>query len=212
MAATGVPSADFGHCSAIPDAVAALWNLRRGTRRAQHSPRYYSANSGRPDSTSSHVWPRTHLLLGKGSGDATCPSKRDTQHMQLESRTSPLEGSGTSTCLPDLLMCTPALRPGGGGPGPPRAPPPLEHAGPGPTGPTECHIWRTEHPTATTTPPAGVGRTPARSPRGRTMPRTTTTPDVIPHSVLPTVLDYCIPTARGETATSAIPYTCTRPS
>ena len=30
------------------------------------------------------------------------------------------------------------------------------------------------------------------------MPRTTTTPDAIPHSVLPTVLDYCIPTARGE--------------
>ena len=29
------------------------------------------------------------------------------------------------------------------------------------------HIWRTVHPTATTTPPAGVGRTPARSPRGQ---------------------------------------------
>ena len=32
-------------------------------------------------------------------------------------------------------------------------------------GPTECHIRRTEHPTATTTPPAGVGKTPARSPQ-----------------------------------------------
>ena len=30
------------------------------------------------------------------------------------------------------------------------------------------------------------------------MPRTTATPDAIPHSVLPTLLDCCIPTARGE--------------
>jgi len=29
------------------------------------------------------------------------------------------------------------------------------------------HIWRTVHPTATITPSAGVGRTPARSPRGQ---------------------------------------------
>ena len=32
VAVTGVPSANSGHCSAIPDAVAALWNLRRRTR------------------------------------------------------------------------------------------------------------------------------------------------------------------------------------
>ena len=75
VAVTGVPSANSGHCSAIPVAVAALWDLRRGTRRARHSSRHYSANSGCPDSTSSHVWPRTHLLLGKGSGDATCPPR-----------------------------------------------------------------------------------------------------------------------------------------
>jgi hypothetical protein len=48
--------------------------------------------------------------------------------------------------------------------------------------------------------------------RSRTMPRTTTTPDALPHSALPTVLDCCIPSARGETTTSAIPCTCTRPS
>src|SRR6185503_15371931 len=52
----------------------------------------------------------------------------------------------------------------------------------------------------------------AISARSRTMPRTTTTPDAIAHSVLPTVLDCCIPAARGETTTSAIPCTCTRPS
>ena len=45
---------------------------------------YYSTNSGRPDSTSSHVWSRTRLLLRKGSGDATYPSKRDAQHTQPE--------------------------------------------------------------------------------------------------------------------------------
>ena len=88
---------------------------------------YYSANSGRPDSTSSHVWLRAHLLLGRGSGVATSPSKRDAHHSQPESRISPLEGSGTSTCLPDLLVCTSALRPGG--PEPPRGLPSLKYAG-----------------------------------------------------------------------------------
>ena len=37
------------------------------------------------------------------------------------------------------------------------------------------------------------------------MARTTTTPDAIPHSVLPTVLDYRIPATRGKMTTSAIP-------
>src|SRR6185503_4485905 len=80
VAVTGVPSANSGHCSAIPDAVAALWNLRRRTRRTRHSSHYYSANSGCPDSTSPRVWPRTRPLLEKGSGVATCPPKRDAQH------------------------------------------------------------------------------------------------------------------------------------
>ena len=75
--------------------------MRDETRSVLFS--YYSANSGRPDSTSSHVWPRTTLLLGKGSGDATCPSRRDAQHLQLVSRTCPFEGSGTSTQPSDLL-------------------------------------------------------------------------------------------------------------
>jgi hypothetical protein len=86
-----------------PRRCGALWDLRRGTQRARHYSPHYSTNSGRPDSTSSHVWPRTHLLLRKGSGDAACPSKRDAQHTQPESRTSPLEGFGTSTQPSDLL-------------------------------------------------------------------------------------------------------------
>jgi len=64
---------------------------------------YYSAIYGRSDSTSSHEWTRTHLLVGKGSGDATCSSRRDAQHTQPEFRTYPLEGSGTSTRPSDLL-------------------------------------------------------------------------------------------------------------
>src|SRR6185437_8970841 len=35
----GVPSADSGHLSAIPDAVAAPRDLRRGTRQARYCPR-----------------------------------------------------------------------------------------------------------------------------------------------------------------------------
>src|SRR6185312_2497445 len=63
---------------------------------------------------------RTRLPLGKGSGDVTCPSGRSAHHTRSESRTSPSsQRSGTSTCPLDLLVCTPALRPGG--PGPSRA-------------------------------------------------------------------------------------------
>src|SRR6185503_20182864 len=68
---TGVPSTDSGHHSAIPDAVAAPWDLRRGTRQARYCSR-------RPSGPASH--------REGGSGDVTCP--------------------------PDLLVCTPALRPG----------------------------------------------------------------------------------------------------
>ena len=46
---TGVPSADSGHRSAIPDAIAGLWNLRRGTRQARHCSRYYAADTDHPD-------------------------------------------------------------------------------------------------------------------------------------------------------------------
>src|SRR6185312_2232013 len=63
---------------------------------------------------------RTRLPLGEGSGDVTCPSGRGAHHTRSESRTSPSsQRSGTSTCPPGLLVCTPALRPGG--PGPSRA-------------------------------------------------------------------------------------------
>ena len=72
---TGVPSADSGHHSAIPDAVAAPWDLRRGTRQARYCSR-------RPSGPASH--------RKGGFGDVMCP--------------------------PDLLVCTPALRPGGPGP------------------------------------------------------------------------------------------------
>src|SRR6185437_5989763 len=37
---------------------------------------------------------RTHLPLGKGSDDVTCPSERGTQHARARPRTSPLWGPG----------------------------------------------------------------------------------------------------------------------
>jgi len=45
--------------------------------------------------------------------------------------------------------------------------------------------------------------------RPRTIPRTTATPDAIPHSVLPTVFDHCTPAIRGKTTTSLFPCVCT---
>ena len=36
------------------------------------------------------------------------------------------------------------------------------------------------------------------SARPRTIPRTTATPDAMPHSVLPTVFDHCTPVIRGK--------------
>ena len=45
----------------------------------------------------------------------------------------------------------------------------------------------------------------------RTISRTTATPDAMPHSVLPTVFDYCSPAIRGRTTTFTLPYSCTPP-
>src|SRR6185436_18224636 len=47
---TGVPSADFGHRSTIPKAVAILWDMRRKTRWARHCSRSCSADTDHPDS------------------------------------------------------------------------------------------------------------------------------------------------------------------
>src|SRR6185436_7953769 len=47
---TGLPSADSGHHSTIPGAVAAPWDLQRGTRQARHSSRYCFADTDHPDS------------------------------------------------------------------------------------------------------------------------------------------------------------------
>jgi hypothetical protein len=44
-----------------------------------------------------------------------------------------------------------------------------------------------------------------------TIPRTTTTPDAMPHSVLPTVFDHCTLAIQGKTTTSTIPCACTPP-
>jgi len=41
--------------------------------------------------------------------------------------------------------------------------------------------------------------------RPRTIPRTTATPDAIPHSVLPTVFDHCTPRDSGENDDFSVP-------
>ena len=51
----------------------------------------------------------------------------------------------------------------------------------------------------------------AISARPRTIPKTTATPDAMPHSVLPAVFDYCTPVIQGKTTTSTTPCSCTPP-
>src|SRR6185295_18899783 len=72
------------------------------------------------------------------------------------------------------------------------------------------HIWRTVHPTATTTPPVGAVRTPARTPQGRgRCPRQLPRPTPCPTVYFP----QCSTTAPlrfGEkTTTCTIPCACT---
>ena len=128
--------------------------------------------------------PGPATCLGRGSDDATCPSRRDAQHTQPESQTSPLEGSGTSTQPSDPLSARTGTLSRGSG----------TAACPATAGARKtltyrahempsCHVWRTVHPIAMTMPLAGAGRTPARSPQdqgrypGR-LPRLTPCPTV----------------------------------
>jgi len=80
VAVTGVPSANSGHFSAIPDAVAALWEpaTRDETCSAQFLLLFCQLRLSGLHLTT--CWPQTRPLLGKGSGVATCPSRRDAQH------------------------------------------------------------------------------------------------------------------------------------
>ena len=80
MDVTGVPSADPGHRSATPVAVATLWGIQRGTRQVGAAP-----VTVLPTPTI-----RTHLPLGKGPNDVMRPSGRGAHHTRSESRTSSL--------------------------------------------------------------------------------------------------------------------------
>jgi len=82
---------------------------------------------------------------------------------------------------------------------------------PSPQGPPNATApYIEDHTPATTTPPAGAGRTTGAIFAGpRTISRTTVTPAAMPYSVLPTVSDHCTPAIRGETTTSTLPYSCT---
>jgi len=211
MAVTGVPSANSGHCSVIPGAVATLWDLRRGMERARHCSPHYSANSGRPDSTSSHVWPRAHLLLGRRSGVATSPSERDAPSLAARSPdlpprgvrdlhvspgppsvhdSTPSRGSGTAACPAAAGVRKILTRRAHGTPH-------LEN----------CTPYSDDHSAYKGWQDAG-----AISARPRTMARTIATPNAMPHSVLSTVFDHCTSTIRGKTATSVFPTHVSRPS
>ena len=95
-----------------------------------------------------------------------------------------------------------ALHPGG--PGPPRAPLPLAHIymqDPGLQGPWNAATPHLEDGTPYNDDNAacwGCQDDVAISARPRTMPRTTATPDAMPYSVLPTVLDHSTPAIRGK--------------
>ena len=54
----------------------------------------HKASWRRPRYCSADIHRRTHLPLGKGSDDVTCPAKRGTQHARARPRTSPSWGPG----------------------------------------------------------------------------------------------------------------------
>src|SRR6185503_556818 len=105
----------------------------------------------------------------------------------------PLEGSGNSVCLPDLLVRAPALHSGGSGIATCRwsmQDPDLQ----GPRGTImprleDCTPYSDDHAARWGWQDAG-----AISAR----PRTTATPDAMPHSVLPIVFNHCTPRFGGK--------------
>ena len=101
---TGVPSTDPGHRSATPVAVATLWSIQCGTRQVGAAPvtvlptpTIQTISRWGRGPTMSRVLPRGALSThGRDPGPPPC-------------------GVRDFHVLPDLLVCTPALRPGGPG-------------------------------------------------------------------------------------------------
>ena len=102
MDVTGVPSTDPGHRSATPVAVAALWAFNAAQDElapppllfCRHPPPGLTSRWGRSPMIS-HILPRRALST---YGWDPRPPPRGVQDFHT---------------LPDLLVCTPALRPGG---------------------------------------------------------------------------------------------------
>ena len=102
---TGVPSTDPGHRSATPVAVATLWSIQCGTSQVGTTPvtvlptpTIQTISRWGRGPTMSRVLPRGALSThGRDPGPPPC-------------------GVRDFHALPDLLVCTPALRPGGPGP------------------------------------------------------------------------------------------------
>src|SRR6185437_10973337 len=102
---TGVPSADPGHRSATPVAVATLWSIQCGTRQVGAAPVTVLPTYTFPTISR---WGRGLAMLRALPRGALCMRGRDPG--------PPSCGVRDFHTLPDLLMCTPALRPGGPGP------------------------------------------------------------------------------------------------
>ena len=156
---TGVPSADSGDYSAIPDAVAAPWDLRRGTRQAW----YYSRRPSGPAS-----------LWGRGPATSRVRPRGALSSHGQNPGPPPFRSPGLPH-VPRTFWCAhPHSDQGVRGR---RAPPlPRAHAGPSFVGPTECYRAK-YHAPAMTTPPAGAGRTTAAT---RTISRMTATRAAFP--------------------------------
>ena len=194
MDVTGVSSAGFSHRSTIPDVVAALWDLRRRTRQAWHCSRYYSAYTDRPDPPPAGEGVRRRHVSFREGRSAHTDGVRDL-HVSpgppsVHART-PTRGSGAVAryhyrwCMQD----------------------------PSPQGPLNATTpYIEDHAPATTTPPAGAGRTTgAMFARPRMISRTTAT-----HAAFPQCTSYSVrplyPRDSGEYDDFHAPTHVHRPS
>ena len=105
MDVTGVPSTDPGHRSATPVAVAALWAFNAAQDKLAPPPLLFCRR--RPSGLTSR-W-------GRGPMISRVLPRRALSTYGWDPRPPP-RGVRDFHTLPDLLVCTPALRPGGPGP------------------------------------------------------------------------------------------------
>ena len=94
VAVTGVPSANSGHCSAIPGAVAALWVLRRGTQRARHCSRTILPTPAVRTLPHHTHGPRPTSSLGRGTATPRAPPRGTHSTRSRDPGPPPSKGPG----------------------------------------------------------------------------------------------------------------------